>query len=419
MKGMECFGKRALKVGLLLSAILLCPATGMALDNDFWATGLNFHFFPPGARALGMGGAFVGLADDATAAASNPAGLAQLNRTQLAIEGRYFTTDSQEKSFANPLGGSVRSRSNEDDVTEISFGAFSSPVYDLFNIAVFYNRPISFDVEKDVLFSRRSQNIPSTMEISLDEVGVSLGKSFADGRLMLGFGLGAQFFDLKARELSTTRVDNGFRRDFAGVMDENDVGLGFRVGILGKPIDSLRLGFSYTRMDSFDTQIRYQLFPGSAVWHTKFDVPDNFAFGAAYNILPNWVVVFEGKYVMYSQLMNGFVVDTTYGDQSIASPESEFDIDDVMELHFGTEYVINAIPNVPIALRAGFFYEPAHDLEYKGPSQLQRELFDGGDDRYHFTFGVGTVLFNHLQIDVGADITDESQNVGLSMVYQF
>lgn len=34
-----------------------------------------------GARAIGMGGAFIGIADDATAASWNPAGLIQLEKT--------------------------------------------------------------------------------------------------------------------------------------------------------------------------------------------------------------------------------------------------------------------------------------------------------------------------------------------------
>jgi len=39
---------------------------------------LQMSFSDPGARSMGLGGAFVALADDATAAFSNPAGLVQL-----------------------------------------------------------------------------------------------------------------------------------------------------------------------------------------------------------------------------------------------------------------------------------------------------------------------------------------------------
>lgn len=42
-----------------------------------------------GARALGMGGAFIGVADDATAASWNPAGLIQLETPEISIVGAY------------------------------------------------------------------------------------------------------------------------------------------------------------------------------------------------------------------------------------------------------------------------------------------------------------------------------------------
>ena len=42
-----------------------------------------------GARALGMGGAFIGVADDATAASWNPGGLIQLETPEASIVGAY------------------------------------------------------------------------------------------------------------------------------------------------------------------------------------------------------------------------------------------------------------------------------------------------------------------------------------------
>jgi long-subunit fatty acid transport protein len=47
----------------------------------------SFNPLGAGARGLGMGGAFIGVADDGTAASFNPAGLAQLRRTEIAVVG--------------------------------------------------------------------------------------------------------------------------------------------------------------------------------------------------------------------------------------------------------------------------------------------------------------------------------------------
>ena len=47
-----------------------------------------------GARALGMGGAFLARADDATAASWNPAGLSYLRRPEVSIVGNYLAANS-------------------------------------------------------------------------------------------------------------------------------------------------------------------------------------------------------------------------------------------------------------------------------------------------------------------------------------
>lgn len=61
---------------LFIVAALLSILVGEVLaltDEEVYRT-LNFNFITPGARALGFGGAFIALADDATAAEANPAG---------------------------------------------------------------------------------------------------------------------------------------------------------------------------------------------------------------------------------------------------------------------------------------------------------------------------------------------------------
>ena len=45
-----------------------------------------------GARAIGMGGAFIAVADDATAASWNPAGLIQLEKPEISMVGAYTDT---------------------------------------------------------------------------------------------------------------------------------------------------------------------------------------------------------------------------------------------------------------------------------------------------------------------------------------
>ena len=60
---------------------------------------INFNLSGAGARAMGMGGAFIGVADDATAIAWNPAGLAQLERTEISVVTRFISDSYEEKWF--------------------------------------------------------------------------------------------------------------------------------------------------------------------------------------------------------------------------------------------------------------------------------------------------------------------------------
>ena len=69
-----------LRIALILwiVAVSAAPAGGQT-------AAFQFSFPNPGARSMGLGGAFVALADDATAALANPAGLVQLAAPEVSI----------------------------------------------------------------------------------------------------------------------------------------------------------------------------------------------------------------------------------------------------------------------------------------------------------------------------------------------
>jgi long-subunit fatty acid transport protein len=67
------------------AALVAGDASAQAVQNIVLRN--SFNPLGAGARGLGMGGAFIGVADDGTAASFNPAGLAQLRRTELALVG--------------------------------------------------------------------------------------------------------------------------------------------------------------------------------------------------------------------------------------------------------------------------------------------------------------------------------------------
>src|SRR3954452_24921127 len=128
-----------------LFAAIVCSLVALPLaaqNTDIESlSGLQFNFGNPGARSLGMGGAFLGLADDASAAEANPAGLTILRKPEITVEGRnyqeqqVFTTSG---TFPDIHRTSFSHYSQRIDAT------FASVVYPTkhFTIGAYYHEPL-------------------------------------------------------------------------------------------------------------------------------------------------------------------------------------------------------------------------------------------------------------------------------------
>jgi long-subunit fatty acid transport protein len=129
------FARRA--AGLILGAALLGVGTVRAQIDQDPDTSLKYNLSTPGARSLAMGGAFLALADDATAAYTNPAGLTNLTvgGSEVAVEVRrwdYETSFSNRGRAAGSPSGfgvdsvdDIRREEAESDVTGLSFLSFA------------------------------------------------------------------------------------------------------------------------------------------------------------------------------------------------------------------------------------------------------------------------------------------------------
>ena len=119
---------------LLLATLVIArpvAAGDAGLTNTETFSGFQFNFNNPGARALGMGGAFVAVADDATAVVANPAGLTILQRPEISAEYKYTRFRNTINAFTNtPTDGAtntVHDRDFDDSVNTPSFFSFVYP----------------------------------------------------------------------------------------------------------------------------------------------------------------------------------------------------------------------------------------------------------------------------------------------------
>ena len=84
----------------------------------------DFNLTGAGARAEGFGGAFIGLADDATAVTWNPAGLSQLERPEASIVTRFISDGISSKNNLDPTLNSDERQGH----FSVNFGSVSLPL---------------------------------------------------------------------------------------------------------------------------------------------------------------------------------------------------------------------------------------------------------------------------------------------------
>ncbi len=100
-----------------------------------------------GARAVGMGGAFIAVADDATAASWNPAGLTQLRKPEISFALSYFKRRDDFSSSSHPEKSGLQKASSRD----LNYLSAAYP-FELFNrnMIVSLNYQRLYEFERDI-----------------------------------------------------------------------------------------------------------------------------------------------------------------------------------------------------------------------------------------------------------------------------
>jgi long-subunit fatty acid transport protein len=200
----------------------LAPPTGQI-------SGLPFDLLPPGARALGIGGAFTAVADDSTAALANPAGLTNLSAPEVSVYLRYtdadvdfLDPDAYNTALNARVGedGSRLGKEYSDSSTNISFASFVIP-FERVTFSGFYSNQLDFkadqsltDVYRDDIVRKGVgtpdyQNLDeytnfNSVKSKVENYGASLAFRFTD-QFSGGITLRNSRLDLRSRD--SWRVD--------------------------------------------------------------------------------------------------------------------------------------------------------------------------------------------------------------------
>lgn len=441
-------------------ALATLAAPAFALTDSETNASIPFSFSNPGARSLGMGGAFVGLADDATAAYTNPAGLVQPRQTEASLEMRHtrfdlpFVDGGSAVANANGLDTSgLRGADADSSTTNLSFLSVLFP-RDRWSLALYRHELLNYDAD----YSSRGARVdfplicdgcggnlrPFDASSSLEVVnyGVSAAWKIHD-RISLGAGLSWYDFDIRTSDTRYVLDDAG--NPTAAIANQQlqrggDNGIGMNVGALFQLSDRWSLGLVYRHVPEFEYRATGRVGPGFdetllppvIIPNAKFDVPDTFGVGLSFRPSDLLVVNLDVNRVRYSELSDG--MDTLFysiGDDGslIFNDPSVLRVRDGTEVHLGGEYTFIQFAH-PFSVRLGAWYDPAHALEFRGEPPTDGSLFSqgqiglatlfsqAGGSQVHFAGGLG-FAFSNFQIDFAFDVSDEVDTFSLSGVYRF
>jgi long-subunit fatty acid transport protein len=429
----------------LLTVALAVGSTALAQDEGIPPT-FEFSFSNPGARSLGFGGAFVALADDATAAFANPAGLVQVARPEISVEGRYwdYTTPYVEggRIFGEPFGvgldttPGLRTGTSSTELTGLSFLSFVYPKK-RWSIAIYRHQLANYEFygETQGLYSgpwpggievRREFDLSQLVNLEIVSYGLAGAYSVTDS-LSFGVGLaysqGLMSFLTRSHGVLASDVPTDILFAERPLTAENVLAsLSYEVdssdwtysaGFLWRVSRGWRVGGVVRQGPEFDGLLEFRAGPtippptppGTIILREPevLDLPNVYGLGVAY-LFPNerLTLSFEWDRVGYS---------------SIFTPDSDLSLENGNELHLGSEYVfLDSHPM--IALRAGVWLDPDHEVSYTGDKYVAAALLQSGDDSIHYAAGLG-FAFKRFQIDVGLDFSDLVDTASLSMIFSF
>lgn len=464
--------KASLQLSALAAAVaaaLLASAPAHAITNVEANAGPQFNFVNPGARSLGMAGAFIGLADDSTAAYSNPAGLAQLSRREFAIEGRYtnYSTFSVERGrlIGEPTGigldtiSGLDTQETDQSVANLSFLSFAFPL-EHGTLAVYRHELANYEggFSSDGAFTQtfdttiQPPNVgrvaPSINDIDLQIVTYGFAGSWRLGsKFMLGASVNwYQFdFDTTTRRYNLDADGDGTPSrterltvvDFSpdqlrDVLSQNgdDSDFGYNIGLLWQPNDKFSLGAVYRKGPEFDYDYDWQRVGTPGVVYggtTDFVVPDVIGLGMGFRPSDSWRISLDLAHVTYSDHVDNVVAQAFNGDIEYLN------LNDSTEVRLGAEYT-NIEAARPYSIRFGVWHEPDHQMYHDGElyqftpgnplTNLQNEsnshaaMFVRAEDSWHVTGGYG-VVFDKFQLDAAIDLSDRADTLSLSLVYFF
>jgi len=437
----------------ILAAVVLASSAFALTDEEVFRD-LRINRINPGARSLALGGAFVSLADDATAAQANPAGLGFLRVSEYFAELRFIDNEARSSTVSRTRPGGIEifvgTGSDPADVVSPTFLS-AVTVYGRWSLGVSLQELVNVE---DTTTSTFSSTTPApetfftvqsgSIDIDVANLNVSVGARIND-RLAVGGTLTLSRLDVRSDVVNAVVDTLGTivgepvvtpTLDLATSIDDDDDDVLFSLGILYKRpkwhIGAVyRQGPDFTvteeivsaqdlngdgESDGLDFKgVTQRLGPRFA---NRFHLPDVFAIGASWQPNDHLTLAGDVERVRHSNLADDFVA----GVNVLTDEDWVFGVDDATDYRAGLEWVFFNLENwlPPMALRAGTFSESGNTIEAQStpPASLAPpEIFGGEGRQQHVSLGTFFSL-GRFKLDMAADFADTDNEYVVSFIYQ-
>ncbi len=367
---------------LHLASVILLLALAVSIS---FAGGyqLNEH----GARAVGMGGAFVARASDGSAMFFNPAGLGFQKGINLMLGGTLVMPST---TWTPPAGGADVSMKNQQFFPPNFYASYSTGENWVFGLGVF--TPYGLGTEWPDKWNSMGMYYAEKTDLQTFYINPTVAYKVND---KLSFGIGLSYIVANATLSRYVLVPTGLPSPYPpyisplSSMDGNGNGISVDVGVLYKPMDKLSLGVSYRSLSKID-------FSGTASFSgvsspipsqdgsVTLPMPSNFLLGAAYQVSPDLTIEGDFQWVGWTAYDN---LALKIGTTTTTVPKNW---DDGFLFRLGGEYQVNP----KLALRAGYIF----DLSPQPPSKTEPMLPDA--NRNDLSIGGSYKITDNFQVDL-------------------
>ncbi|ETR69330.1 MAG: long-chain fatty acid transport protein [Candidatus Magnetoglobus multicellularis str. Araruama] len=396
--------------------------------NTCSAIGLDFASTPnplgSGARAIGMGSAFIGVADDATAASWNPGGLIQLEKPEISVVGNIVHR-IEDISPNHTMGAKGRQSIDLEELNYFSISddfrlkdvylVFSLNYQKLYNLNREWDFPISLPEIEFPFVGKTDVNAKQhyRQDGSLSALGFAFSVQLTQ-QLSAGFTLNYwdenicnnKWEEFNSLDEAEAYMDMGGLQVPINVAADNNhdeytfKGINYNIGLLFRPIEDFTIGMVYKT--SFNADIEHRVYSNNvldAVLNETMKMPASFGIGLSYRFSQDFRLSLD----YYETQWQHFMLRDENGNELSGVtrlPDNQSNIDPTRQVRLGAEYYFTH-PNYRIPIRFGLFYDPV-------PSQVSP------DDYWGFSLGSGYIT-GQLEFDLAYQYR-KGNNVGDAIV---